>query len=239
MWTLLGVERGDLPFGIRAAAKDFDVFGLRRGDGVSVRSGFVGIGVRSARLVVDCRAAPRWIPTCQGELAPGLLKRLNVVAAVASHRSWHSSSRLALAVVSALSNPDALVAVLADVVGCGPGSTPAGDDVLLGVLAVLTSPHAHAAGFRAAQSLRSAVLPLLPRTTDISGHLLRQAAHGWFSQDVHELVSALIGDSASQQLRETAHRLVETGGTSGADMCVGLLAAAPSFLVTHDERVAA
>jgi hypothetical protein len=34
--------------------------------------------------------------------------------------------------------------------GRGPGSTPCGDDVLVGILAVLNSPHSGAAGARAA-----------------------------------------------------------------------------------------
>jgi hypothetical protein len=146
---------------------------------------------------------------------------------------------MAYAVTSALNHPDALGAVLPDVVGRGPGSTPAGDDVLVGILAVLTSPHSDAMGAAAADLLCRSMLPLLPTTTDISGHLLRQAANGLVGRVVHELVCALIGDPASRRLKETVQRVVETGGTSGADMCVGLLACARSFLMNHDERAAA
>lgn len=239
LWTLVGADRADLPFGIRVASTDLDVLGLRRGDRVSVRAGLVGFGSGSTRLVVDCLAAPRWIPTRPDEPAPGLAERLGVIAAAASHRAWPGSARMAHAATCALNDPDALHDVLADVVGCGPGSTPAGDDVLVGILSVLTSPHSAAAGAAAADSLCRSMLPLLPTTTDISGHLLRQAANGLFGRAVHELVCALIGDRAPRRLRETVQRVVETGATSGADMCVGLLASAPAFLLTQDERAAA
>ena len=55
MWTLLAADRADLPFGIRVAPADLDVLGLRNGDPVNVRVGFVSIGSGSICRVVDCR----------------------------------------------------------------------------------------------------------------------------------------------------------------------------------------
>jgi hypothetical protein len=237
MWTLLGAERADLPFGIRVASMDFNSLGLCRGNPVNVRSGFIGIGPRSTRIVVDCRAAPRWTPAREDKPASGLGKRLGVLSAVASPLAWHGSIRMAYAVVSALSNPDALDDVVSGVVGCGPGCTPAGDDVLIGILAVLGSPHSGATGRAALHSLRRSLRPLLPRTTDIGAHLLRQAADGLVGRAVHELVCASIGNAGT--LREAVNRVVDTGATSGADMCMGLVASARSFLLTHAEREAA
>jgi len=129
--------------------------------------------------------------------------------------------------------------VLAKVVGRGPGSTPSGDDVLVGILAVLNSPHSGAAGARAAKSLGRAILPLLWTTSDVSGQLLRQAVKGLFSRDVHELVLALLGNPAPGQLRNTIQRVIETGATSGADTCIGLLAFAPYFLIPREDRAVA
>jgi len=129
--------------------------------------------------------------------------------------------------------------VLAKVVGQGPGSTPSGDDVLVGILAVLNSPASGAAGARAAESLGRAIFPLLRTTSDVSGQLLRQAVKGLFSRDVHELVLALLGNPAPQQLRNTIQRVIETGATSGADTCMGLLAFAPSFFIPGEKRAAA
>jgi len=239
LWTLLGAERSDLPFGIRVASRDFDTLGLRRGDPVNVRSGFVGIGAASARLVVDCRCTPRWTPIWHAGRAPGLVERLAVIAAAARHRAWNDSSRMAHAVTTALGNPDGLTAVVADVLGRGPGSTPAGDDVLLGILAVLTSPHSGSTGAAAADSLRRSILSLLSSTTEISGHLLHQAADGLFGRAVHELRSALIGEPDPQRFRQTVARVVGTGATSGADTCVGMVASASALLLPQHERAAA
>ena len=60
---------------------------------------------------------------------------------------------MAHTVRSALEAPDAIGNVLASVVGRGPGLTPAGDDVLVGILAVLSSPHSGLAGAKVAEFL--------------------------------------------------------------------------------------
>jgi Protein of unknown function (DUF2877) len=239
MWTLLAADRADLPFGIRVASADFDALGLRKGDPVNVRAAFVSFGSGNACCVVDCRAATRWLPAYHNKIEPGLAGRLADLAAIASDRSWHESARMAQAVRSALEVPAALGDVLTEVVGRGPGSTPSGDDVLVGILAVLNSRHSGAVGARATESLGRAILPLLWTTTDISGQLLRQAVKGLFSRDVHELVSALLGNPDPRQLRNTIRRVIGTGATSGADTCMGLLAFAPSFLIPPEERAAA
>jgi hypothetical protein len=238
MWTLLAPDKTDLPFGIRVASTDFDALGLRSGDLVNVRAGFVSIGSGSTCRVIDCRAAPRWLLTRHNKIEPGLAGRLAIVATAASDRAWHESARMAQAVRSALEVSAALGVVLAKVVGRGPGSTPSGDDVLVGILAVLNSPHSGAAGARAAESLGRAILPLLWTTSDLSAQLLRQALKGLFSRDVHELVLALLGNRAPQELRNTIRRVIETGATSGADTCMGLLAFAPPFLIPREERAA-
>jgi hypothetical protein len=239
LWTLLAAGKADLPFGIRTGLQDFDTLRLRSGDPVNVRPGFVGIGTNGQGVVVDCRGASRWVPASGNRFEPGLHHRLAVVAAITRERSWHGSAQMALAVRSALGNPGALSDVLTKVVGCGPGATPSGDDVLVGILAVLTSPLSGAAGAEASESLSRLLLPLLPKTTDVSAHLLRQAAYGLFGRPVHELVSAVAGDPTPQQLQDTVLRVVETGATSGADTCEGLLAFAPPFFIPHDERAAA
>ncbi len=236
LWTVLAAEKTDLPFGVRVALSSFHTLRLRRGDLVRVRSGFLGVG---AHVVVDCRAATRWIPACAEKPQPGLERRLAVVASAARDRSWCESAPMAHAVRSAVNDPTALGEALAKVVGRGPGATPSGDDVLVGVLAVLTSPHSGLVGARVAESLGQAIVPRLPTTTEVSGHLLRQATNGLFGRDVLELVSALHGAPAPQLLSEKVHRVIETGATSGADMCEGLLAFAPSYFTTRNERASA
>jgi hypothetical protein len=243
LWTLLAEHRTDLPLGIRVPLSDFETLGLCRGDPVHVRARFVGIG---ARLVIDCRSAPRWVPASGQQCQPGLRERLAVLARTVRGRSWHNSAGMAQALRAALNQANALEKILTHVVGRGPGATPSGDDVLVGALAVLTCPHAGRTGATAAASLRRALLPLLPTTTDVSGHLLRQATNGLFGRDLHELVSALlVGQAfslpkngrleACPTFEDKIRRVLQTGATSGADMCEGVLAFAPSYF----ERVSA
>jgi hypothetical protein len=238
LWTLLSAERADLPFGIRVAWRGFDLLGLVPGAAVDVRAGFVGVEARAPRLVVDCRAAPRWTPRRAGAVAAGLAERLDFIAS-AGQGAWAESAAIASAVVDALDDTHALSDALARVVGRGPGSTPAGDDVVIGILAVLAAPAAGQAGAAAARSLRDAMRPWLAGTTDISAHLLRQAARGWVGRNVHELIVALIEDAPTEALQAAVQRVLDTGATSGADLCAGLLACARAFLVTHAERAAA
>ena len=151
MWTLLPAPQADLPYGIRLPLTSLDALGMRSGDPAYIRAGFVGIGHRKPRLVVDCRTAPRWIAKSPRSLEPGLGGRLALASAAARARSWPGSAIMAHAVVHALqSGGSALDDVLVKVVGRGPGVTPSGDDVLIGILAVLTSPCSGTAGATAA-----------------------------------------------------------------------------------------
>lgn len=113
--------------------------------------------------------------------------------------------------------------------GLGPGLTPAGDDWLAGWLIGLRAQ----AGLAAADSD-----PLLPLdavgeaiveaaegyTTALSLAFLRAAAVGAVPQAWHTLLASL-PDADPMALREAAHEVLRHGGTSGADMLAGFLAA--------------
>ncbi|HWM34239.1 MAG TPA: DUF2877 domain-containing protein [Pseudolysinimonas sp.] len=104
-------------------------------------------------------------------------------------------------------------------IGAGPGSTPAGDDVVAGVLAGL-----RAAGLsEAAAELGARVLPLLGRTTAASTHYLEAAATGRFADRVHALVAGL----RSARSAPAAIRAAATfGASSGTDLLAGIVAGA-------------
>jgi hypothetical protein len=239
LWTLLAAPGIEMPFGIVVDTQDFEAAGVRRASAVHVRAGFVGIETGRGCVVVDCRSAPRWRRVFDRAPSAGLQERLEVVKDLARDRAWHASWAMAQAVTCALHQPTALASVLPQVVGRGAGTTPAGDDVLAGVLAVLLSPYCGHAGREAAARLRAVLQPLLSSTTDLSAHLLRQVADGWTSRPVHELIGALVGDSERAGLTQAVQRVVATGATSGADLCMGVIAAAPAFLATYVERAAA
>jgi Protein of unknown function (DUF2877) len=257
LWTLLDAGRHDMPFGIRVEPTRLAMVRPRPGDLVSVRSGFVGMASGAAAHVVDCRSAARWWPRRASRLARGLERRLAVVETTALVRAWCGASASADAVRSVVVGPDipppgalspidhseaapcaasARAATLGSVVGAGPGATPSGDDVLIGAFAVLTAPEAGEPGATAARELAELIQPLLPRTTDISAHLLRQAADGRISRPLQDLIGALVADSDLETTRAAARVVVDTGATSGADTCMGVLAVAASFLLPYAER---
>jgi Protein of unknown function (DUF2877) len=108
----------------------------------------------------------------------------------------------------------------AALLGRGPGLTPAGDDLLAGLLL-----GALAFGGPAG-SLRAAVAALGPaRTTALSAALLRHAARGECIGEVAALAAALTG---AGPVESAASRLLGVGHTSGTALALGLVLAAES-----------
>jgi hypothetical protein len=123
-------------------------------------------------------------------------------------------------------------------VGRGPGLTPAGDDVLVGILALLTSGAAGAAGELAASRLAAALAPVLPTTSDLSRHLLQQAVRGLAGRALHDLGQALMLDTEHDVLADAVELVLDSGCTSGADAATGLVAAC-RFIFVNPEWAAA
>jgi Protein of unknown function (DUF2877) len=98
-------------------------------------------------------------------------------------------------------------------IGLGPGLTPSGDDFLLGALAMLDAlqqTNVHAA-------LAPAVLAGLARTSPLSGSFLRAATAGDIGENLHVMISALIGGHADAAIAAAAR----IGHTSGWDALAG------------------
>jgi Protein of unknown function (DUF2877) len=113
-----------------------------------------------------------------------------------------------------------LGACLAATVGAGIGTTPAGDDVVCGVLAGLDL-----LGFEGAhRRLGAAVAPVLSRTTRTSQHLLAAAATGRYTEALIGLAAALVSASAPA-VRTALAVLGRWGASSGLDQATGFAAA--------------
>ena len=113
-----------------------------------------------------------------------------------------------------------LGACVAATVGAGMGTTPAGDDVICGVLAGLDLlGHAGAHG-----RLGAAVTPLLAATTRASRHLLAAAVTGRYTESLIGLAAALASASAPA-VRDALAVLRRWGASSGLDQATGLTAA--------------
>ena len=226
MWTVVARGGHDAALTVRLSgvAVPGDL-GLRIHDRVWVRSSHVRVGP----AVIDARTAARWMPRRYDVGLHGLGERVADLEAAARHVAWEGSWTLAGAITAALASGDRsdLDEAVRRTIGCGPGLTPAGDDVLVGILAVLTAPGVDgrvAAGREpAAARLRTALAPALPATTEISRALLAQASHGHVSRPLWELVSTVLsGRAPSAQARAD---VLGTGATSGGDTCAGLVAA--------------
>ena len=105
-----------------------------------------------------------------------------------------------------------------DLLGLGPGLTPAGDDVLAGMLVAVHSCEDLRAPL-AAETTR-----LAPgRTTTLSAALLRHAADGAALPAVLDVADALTGHGSDADLARALTRLVAVGHSSGAALAHGLL----------------
>jgi hypothetical protein len=118
-------------------------------------------------------------------------------------------------------SPEVAADLVRRLLGVGPGLTPAGDDVLAGLLVGLWS-----FGQRA-EPLRLAVLAgLAACTSDLSAALLRCAVRGESIPQVNQLLRAMSGSAWQGRLDHAIYDLVRVGHTSGAALASGVLAAA-------------
>ena len=109
---------------------------------------------------------------------------------------------------------------LAAMVGLGPGLTPAGDDVLAGLLVGLH----HDATRRDAVIER--VLPHLPRTTALSAALLRHAMLGHGVPALLDVADLIAAGAPVDRIPSAVERLTDVGHSSGTALAWGLLLAA-------------
>jgi hypothetical protein len=120
----------------------------------------------------------------------------------------------------------------AELLGLGPGLTPAGDDVLAGMLVALW----HHPGLRdplAAEVTRDAPV----RTTALSAALLRHAAAGLALPAVLDVADAVAGHGPDDLVPAVA-RLVAVGHSSGAALAHGLLRGARTVAGNPDQEAA-
>jgi len=102
-------------------------------------------------------------------------------------------------------------------IGAGPGTTPSGDDVIVGLLAGCALVGDRATFALVAHTVR----PLLTHTTVASRHYLSAAIDGRFGEHIHELAAAVTGHSSPTR---AIARAKTWGSSSGIDALTGLLA---------------
>lgn len=184
------------------------------------------------RLRMGCaevRAVRWWDPAPRlGRVAPGALKAATErLARLVPARPQPACARLDVAcgrLADALDrgDPSAAAAAAGGLVGLGPGLTPAGDDVLAGVLAALRLlPEALAAPpHPLTDTLAAATLHRArERTPALSAALLGHAALGQVPTPAGRLLRAL---TDNDDLEAAARGLMAVGHTSGRELTYGI-----------------
>jgi hypothetical protein len=115
--------------------------------------------------------------------------------------------------------PEAVAAAAAAIAGLGPGLTPSGDDLLVGIMHAVTVWPTLATGAGGPRLRVRIAEAATPRTTRISGAYLRAAAEGWAAEPWHRLVAVLGGEAAG--LDAVVAGVLRVGETSGADALTG------------------
>jgi hypothetical protein len=103
-------------------------------------------------------------------------------------------------------------------IGLGPGATPSGDDLLVGLAAGLAVTNHPLAGAFAAGVARDAA----GLTTSVAESYLVHAGRLEFSERVHRAALAIL-DGPEAELRGAVSVALAWGATSGVDLLVGLL----------------
>jgi len=213
--ALLSSDAVRLPIGLilPTSSREFPLTSLS--GPVLVGSGAVHIGSWSCQVsrLVSLRAS--------AALTPDRRACEHVRRRLADCQSADPDLRLPDALPDDALPPEVAADLVRRLLGVGPGLTPAGDDVLAGLLVGLWS-----FGQRA-EPLRLTVLAgLAAGTTDLSAALLRCAARGESIPQVNQLLRAVSGSAWQGRLDHAMDDLIRVGHTSGAALATGVLAAA-------------
>lgn len=182
-------------------------------------------GLRTAddALVLDHRHAVGWLgPLPDPTTLCVAAARALISDALSSCRpsvlqdpAWDPQVKAARGAIGRLAPLDALKIAAGTLGGLGPGLTPAGDDMLSGILFA----------FRAISG--ATVEPALVavarsvRTSDLASALLEAAALAFHIEPVHDLmIAAAVGDAPGAA--KAAAAIDAFGASSGADLAYGL-----------------
>jgi hypothetical protein len=239
--VLLGPQLGNVPHGVR-----LDVpagFGFSRQVAVGQRVGCRAdvLRVAGGELSIDLGTAQAW----RGELPAGGVDLTSPEVARAWRAAWRTLQqgrpridsrgvafaapavelegvRLARAV--RLWQPDEAARALDRLIGCGPGLTPSGDDLIVGVLAGLWSTTGHDPERRAfLRDLCAVVAAAAVATGDISRAYLTHAIHGRFAEPLATLAARICEGGDRGCVERATIAALRVGHTSGRDGAFGLL----------------
>lgn len=187
-------------------------------------------------LQVDLRSAQLWQPhppwhllhehhqwlTSLPELKTAVAQQQDRLT-TGSPANFASQFQAAAAVMNAaIAHPDAagLETAVTQLAGLGPGLTPAGDDLLLGMLLGLWATRPEAVVVELAERV---VETAVPRTTQLSAAWLKAAAEGEAWSAWHDFLQALL---AGDNWHYSFHHILNNGATSGIASLLGFITTA-------------
>lgn len=241
LFTLACRTLDDAPATIVVDVESFDAAGLALNDRVSGRGRTLRLGSAVEIRLAACAAWDARLPAYPPSCAPLPARLLQARSVLERHGHGggmvarrEGAGGFARAVETALAQRsssllDALAradfasarAHAASMIGLGPGLTPAGDDFLLGLFAVLNVPGSPCKGWLGGGT--EVVAGAGHATNPISLAALTHAARGRVRESVLHLIECLLlgpADGVSAAMR----RVLAIGSTSGADIACGLLA---------------
>ena len=237
MLTLLAAEFGNVPHGARLDTPPGFKFDhtLRTGERLGCRGGIARFA--AAGLAIRLSGARRWhaeldkLAVDFGKASVATAWRLAEHAA-AQHAKVQArcgldlpnSRRRALADAAAALHLQQAETAVVRLVGCGPGLTPAGDDLLVGFLAGLQATAGHCSDRRAFLTGLSAIVRGAAHGTNpISRTYLEHASDGAFAEPLARLVICIAEGAPQAAVEIAAQAALAVGATSGVDGVRGLL----------------
>jgi len=109
--------------------------------------------------------------------------------------------------------------VLAKIIGFGPGLTPSGDDVILGISLVRTVFGRARRG--ASDMWEAGVRNNLHKTSDLSAFFIKQALEGSAYEAVEHALFCMLTEEPCE-LKDAINRLLSVGAMSGCDIGLGM-----------------
>jgi Protein of unknown function (DUF2877) len=235
--ALLAPELGNVPHGVRVEAPAGLAFAdhIRAGQRVGCRAAVLRIA--DSDLAVDLRTALIW----RSELAGLRVDLTRPTVASAWQVAWRASQRrrrsahdpllgtvygrgVALADASRALDLDRAIAAVRALIGCGPGLTPAGDDLIVGLLAGLfASLGDDPARRRFLHALGVIITVAAAATGEISRTYLRHATLGRVAEPLARLAGAIGAGLPAAEVERAADQALKVGHTSGGDGVFGLL----------------
>ena len=235
--TLLASELGNAPHGIRISLPAGLAFTdhLQAGQQVGCRAAVLRIA--GSDIAIDLSTAAVWrseLGRLRIDLARPSVGTAWAVAWRALERRWrldrdgwaptiHRRGQ-ALAEASGALDIDAAGTAIGALIGCGPGLTPAGDDLIVGFLGGLfASQGDDPARQRFLAALGAAITAALAGTGEISSAYLEHATQGSVAEPLAGLVGAIAEGAPPSAVEEATRRALRVGHTSGGDGVLGLL----------------